>query len=642
MFGPRWLPIGIGLASLGLSACGSSGGGGGGGGTTPPPPTIIDVVVDANRDGVVKADDPADQDLEETWDNATGASFIANLDDDDMDGIRDAEDEIINGEADLLDLATFSTTGWPTADEGATGVLSIDAESAESIRVFKLAPGGQATLVLGSMGPCASVNDCSYVLEHELTPEETVAGATFAIEARRFRGMPMASLPLAPGQDVQAKKLAWSGIVDLSYRVQTADKGGLYATEAQPDGFDRAKIRVAPWLLSGSLSPSDLLHSSSAVSVFVQGNQIAADAAGVAYNPYSTQINTVGGWPDIWTEDFFQTGWTGYPGPDGTVRGMRIYNARPWGRPPFNQPTAEQRAEYAPIGWILGYKPTGRPPAILGPDMGGAAFYDPEHEGFGHTQDSHGAHDLVPPYEGQSEGRIITSTKVYAETIQFYDAQQVQGPTIVIDTTWLAVEHVDEFFHWSPANTPRGWKLLVASPALMRTMLEDLENQGHGSAVIHQGKGGFFEMTVSQALADTDLNAWAQEAESKILGHIETMKAETQITDAEIIYIPTYFEDLGFQELVAWNPGMVNMRTMGNAASVPKPFGPLIAGADPFEQDLLARLGGPESQLGSDGQGLKIYFTDGWYYHSALGEVHCGTNQSQPPGSGSAWWESGK
>jgi protein-arginine deiminase len=282
--------------------------------------------------------------------------------------------------------------------------------------------------------------------------------------------------------------------------------------------LDRAKLRVAPWLLLGSLGPHDLLHSSSASGVFVDGNGLAAEAAGVPYMPHSTQMNTQGGWQDIWTEDFFQTGWTGYPGPDGTVRGMRIYNARPWGRPPYNSPTQEQTLEYAPIRWILGNPVKSRLAAILGPDMGGAAFYDPEHEGHGHTQDSHGAHDLVPPHDGYTVGRIITSTKAYAETIQFYAAQEVQGPPIVIDTTWLAVEHVDEFFHWVPASTPRGWKLLVASPSLMTSMLEDLAAQGSGSAVIHPGKGGFFEMTVSEALGNQELASWAQEAEVKILG----------------------------------------------------------------------------------------------------------------------------
>jgi hypothetical protein len=124
---------------------------------------------------------------------------------------------------------------------------------------------------------------------------------------------------------------------------------------------------------------------------------------------------------------------------------------------------------------------------------------------------------------------------------------------------------------------------------------------------------------------------------------VATMMAETGITAADIIYIPTFFEDLASNEKVAWNPGMVNMRLLGKVASIAKPFGPKIDGKDPFETDVQERLGTPASGLGKDGQGLQIFFTDDWNYHVSLGEVHCGTNEaSNPPLEGGKWWESGK
>ena len=164
----------------------------------------------------------------------------------------------------------------------------------------------------------------------------------------------------------------------------------------------------------------------------------------------------------------------------------------------------------------------------------------------------------------------------------------------------------------------------------IRDRLQDFAAKGSGSATLHSGTGANFEKTVSAALADTQLMQWSQLADTKIQGHIEIMKAETGITDADIIEIPTWFEDLGNNEKVAWNPGMVNMRLLGNVADIAKPFGPDIGGKDPFEEDIRARLGTPASQLGSDGQGLKIFFTDDWFYHEALGEVHCATNESAP------------
>ncbi|MBK7580108.1 MAG: hypothetical protein IPI67_07860 [Myxococcales bacterium] len=632
MFRYRWFTSGV--ITLGVVACGSDDSGGGSSG----PADIIDIVADANRDGVVNADDPKDQDREAEWDATVGASFIANLDDDDSDGKRDCEDEIINGEADKLDLATFKVTPWPTAPKDGEGVVRIDQEAAESVRIFRDNPDGSTKLVMGSMGACTASTDCSYALEYRFPNAEVVTGVTFRIEARRFKGMDMPTLN--PHDD--AKKSLWTGFVDLTYSVEKSGKGERYATEDVPDGFDRVKLRVAPWVLFGSMGTHDVMYSSEASPALVEGNTAAAQAANVGYSPYPTSFNQDGGWQDIWTEDFFQTGWTAFPGPNGTVQGMRIYNARPWGRPPQNA-SPDVVKEYWPIHWIMGNPEKSRPPSVFGPDRGAAEFYNLSERQSGNTQDSHGNHDVVPPHKDYKMGRIIVGSKAKQTTQDFYAAQGVQGPPIVIDTTWLAVEHVDEFFHWVPAKTTLGWKLLVASPALMTKMLEDMKAKGNGGATLHQGTGGNFEKTIDEALADTQLVQWSQTADAKIQGYIDIMKAETGITDADIIEIPTWFEDLGVNEKVAWNPGMVNMRMLGNIADVAKPFGPDIGGKDPFEEDMLARVGSPASELGSDGQGLKIFFTDDWYYHEALGEVHCATNESAPaPFAPSFWWESGK
>ncbi len=629
----RWLTSGI--MAVGVVACGSDDSGGGGAGG---PPDTIDIVADTSRDGLVNADDPKDQERESEWDATVGASFIANLDDDDSDGKRDCEDEIINGSGDLLDLAVFKITPWPSAPKDGEGVVRIDPEAAESVRIFRDNPDGTTKLVLGSMGACTSTSDCTYALEYRFPNPEVVTGVTFRVEGRRFKSMDMPSLN--PQDD--GKKSLWTGFADLTYSVEKVGTAERYATKEVPDGIDRVKMRVAPWLMFGSMGPHDKMYSSEASPALVEGNTAAAQAANVSYSPYPTNFNQDGGWSDIWTEDFFQTGWTGFPALNGAVQGMRIINARPWGRPPQNA-SADLVKEYWPIKWIMGNPDKGRPAAAFGPDLGAAEFYNLSERQTGNTQDSHGNHDVVPPHKDYRLGRIIVGDKAKQSTRDFYAAQGVQGPPIVIDTTWLAVEHVDEFFHWVPAKTALGWKLLVASPALMTKMLEDMKAKGNGSATLHPGTGGNFEKTIDEALADTQLVQWSQTADAKIQGHIDVMKAETGITDADIIEIPTWFEDLGVNEKVAWNPGMVNMRMLGSVADVAKPFGPDIDGKDPFEEDILARLGTPASELGSDGQGLKIFFTDDWYYHEALGEVHCATNESAPaPFASSFWWESGK
>ena len=632
----RWLTSGV--LSLGVVACGSDDSGGGG---NQGPPDIIDIVADTSRDGLVVAEDPKDQEREDEWDATVGASFIANLDDDDNDGKRDCEDEIVNGPNDLLDLAPFKVTAWPTAPKDGEGVVRIDPEAAENVRIFRENPDGSTQLVLGSMGPCTSATDCSYTLEYRFPNADVVAGVSFRVEGRRFKGMPMASLE--PQDDV--KKLLWSGLLDLSYAVEKVGTGERYATKEVPDGFDKVRMRVAPWMMFGSLGLHDTLYSSEYYSPLVEGNTAAAQAANVGYTPYADTASQPGGWTDIWTEDFFQTGWTGFPGPNGTVQGMRIYNPRPWGRPPQNA-TPEVVKDYHPTRWIWGNPEKDRPASGLGPDKGAAEFYNPKQFQTGNTQDSHGNHDLVPPHKDYKMGRIYVGNKALASTMDFYTAQGVQGPPIVADTTWLAVEHVDEYFHFVPAKNALGWKLLVASPALMTKMLEDLKAKGHGAAVLHQGLpsgGGDFEKSVDETLADTQLSQWSQVADTKIQGHIDQMKAETGLTDADIIELPTWFEDLAVNEKVAWNVGTVNMRMLGNVADIAKPFGPDIGGSDPFEDYIRQQLEGPTNQLGSDGQGLKVFFTDNWVYHVSLGEVHCATNASAPaPFVDGFWWESGK
>lgn len=246
----RWLTSSV--IGLGLVACGSDSGGGGGSG----PPDIIDVVADTSRDGLVNAEDPKDQERENEWDATVGASFIANLDDDDKDGKRDCEDEIINGPADLADLAVFKVSPWPTAPEDAEGVVTIDPEAAESVRIWRDNPDGTQALVLGSTGPCTPGADCKYVLEYRFAQAEVLTGVTFRIEGRRFKGMPLSSL--IPQDD--GKKFLWSGFVDVAFMVAKKGTGERYATTDVPDGIDRVKLRVAPWLMFGSMGLHDTLY----------------------------------------------------------------------------------------------------------------------------------------------------------------------------------------------------------------------------------------------------------------------------------------------------------------------------------------------------------------------------------------------
>jgi len=587
----------------------------------PGPAYVIDVVVDANRNGVADANDPADQDAEETWDATTGAMFLPNLDDDDGDRIRDADDQIVNGGEDNLDLAPLSISACTECPEGSYGYLEIDAAAAANVRIYALdvETNTQFRIVAGETLPCTDEPPaCAPVTIYELSTLEVQTGVQLAIE----------------GRDVMRKVDGWNGYVDLKYSIYDVD-GFSITSEANPDGIDAARMRVAPWQLLGNLSPFDRVWSSEDSAPFVDGVGEGADHAGVEYETY-------GNYGDQWTQDFFQTGFFSINRLDNqgnlVVHGMTVANARPWGR--------SNSDNSLPRNWLK--------KNYLGPDKATLVTYKNDHTG--DTFDSHGNHDLIPAYTNGAEsyplGRIIHGSGILKETKDFYAAQLLQGPPLVVDTEWLLVGHVDEYLSYVPANTPRGWKLLVGSPEMGRQMLLDAQAAGNGATIMHEGKYWAFPpgpaaISIDDVLANTGLMEATQEAQAVIDDELQKVVDAVGLAPDEIIEMPFIFEHVqsgGGVYLLAYQPGTVNSLVMGNTIVIPKPFGPQIGGEDIFEADLEARLGTAASGLGSDGQGLDIFFADNWdLYHRLSGEVHCGTNpEASAPFSSVNWWETGR
>ncbi len=118
---------------------------------------VVDLVVDANRDGVAKFDDPADQEAETIFDQKFGAVFLPNLDDDDEDKLEDWFDDKINGDADALDLAPILLRAWPGAPDGAKGKIVVD--KPELVRIW-VKVGADWAQIVGSFGACAKPDEC--------------------------------------------------------------------------------------------------------------------------------------------------------------------------------------------------------------------------------------------------------------------------------------------------------------------------------------------------------------------------------------------------------------------------------------------------------------------------------------------------
>jgi protein-arginine deiminase len=619
--GSRRLRVPFLLSSLGALGALGAGCSSGDAAATPTPTPIIQLVVDADRDGRADPASAGDRAHRNDFDAKFGASFLANLDDDDGDKIVDALDEVVNGDDDAKDLAPIALAAWPSAPDGAVGKLTIDGASAAVVRVFKKDAAGTWTAVGGSLGACPSQNAaCAQsVTDVTLTTDELRAGVTLGIESRRFH---------LSADD------PWSGEVALAYSVLKSDGGAPYTTTELPDGVDHARMRLAPWVLFGNLSPFDTVWSSNQSAPLVKGVGQAAMLAGTTHR-------LVKDWSDdIWTQDFFQTGWTAMPGPDGTVQGMRIGNARPWGR-------VDGDNKSLPIVWLQR--------SYLGPDRGILQIY--KKSWTGDTGDSHGNHDLIPPYENAAKGakyplgRIITGSNVLPETGVFYDAQGLQGPHVAVKSEWLYVGHIDEFLSYAPASTPRGWKLLVASPRLAKQMLEKAQAAGQGSVHMFVGKQRYqgetdtlisAEISIDATLADADLMGWSQTSQTEIDAVVAQLTEELGLAADEIVEVPTLYEDIAGGK-IAWGPGTVNLLAMGKVVATPDPWGPVIGSADIFKTDLLERFG-PTSALGKDGKGLDVVFVDDWDdYHINQGEVHCGTNpEAGAPFSSVRWWETGR
>lgn len=575
---------------------------------------VIDLVVDANRDGVAKASDPADQANETVHDEKFGAIFLPNLDDDNGDRVEDFFDLAEIDAEDAKDLAPINLSAWKGAPDGTTATLAV--EPADKIRVWGKVDGSWA-LLAGSFDTCDGADNCNPSSEVPLPIAFLRSGIELGIEGREF--------------DKDAKT-GWDGIATLKLTVY--DKAGLpVVTKDNPEGSDTVTLEIARWLMNGNTSLFDNFWSmkwsgSSNAGPFNKDLDASSKAQGkVTYATYSN-------WQDQWTQDFFQTGLVQMPAADGKVQGMRVFNARPWGR--------DAGVKNQPITWLRNN--------YLGPDKAILAIYKKAETG--NSYDSHGNHDLLPPYtlgnESYPYGRIITGSGVLPETWAFYDAQKVQGPRVLVNTTWLCVGHVDETISYVPATTARGWKLLLADDAMAKEMFEKAVKEGK-KTVVFPGRNGYvgdkiqsMEQTAEDILKNADVLQASQEAHVATADQLDVLKKAIGLTDDEIVPMPFLTEnipDKGGPCKLAYQPGTANSLVMYNDVYVPKPFGMIIDGVDAFEADITTRFSDPAAKLGSDGKGLKAHFVDDWYgYHINMGEVHCGTNAEMGPNPVLKWW----
>ncbi len=561
---------------------------------------IIDLRADVNRNGVVDLQDPTEDANEETFTATHGAVFLANIDDDQdacptnvsdsaLAACHDAADNVVNGAADLLDLARLKTVPWPDAPANASATLTVSSPGAAHVRLFKKSGTNFVLFTPGS----------------PLSSAELQAGVEFAIE----------------GKDLLRNANTWDGVVDLTLNVVAGTGPG---GQALPNGSDTVRMKQAPVIFRHHLDEAERVYatalSGTASQVFRQDLSAAITAAGVQ-NPLMTFPVS-----DQWTQDFFETAYMSMPAPGG---GQKVIHV--------NFRSANYTGSLRAAGKVV-YT------LLRGPDVAGATSYSTTHNNQMDTLNSFGNLETLPPYthNGVSRplGKVIRGSVPSFYTDPTFDAmvaaQGVQG-LLYVDTSWLAVAHIDETVSFVKANSPRGWVMLATDPVGAKAELQAAQAQGYGTTPMFVGKywsgGSPAQVSINNVLNDPDVMNISATAAVEIDAQVNAIQQETGLQGSEIVAIGGLFQP-SYGYALAFEPGMVNGIYLSDTDfGAPRPHGPVINGQDLFRHQM-------ESALSP--HGITVRWIENWdLYHRLSGEVHCGSNTTRVVPANIKWWESG-
>lgn len=571
----------------------------------------VEILVDTNRDGSV---DGADRDGKTVWTAARGAIVLPNIGDSAKRCPRSADkaqsdaalEACNDAQGDVARAPDYFAPARTTPIDGlsgkATGQVVPVGRGADKVRVF--AKRGANWVAIGKGAALSS--------------RELTTGLELGVDAR----------------DVVRDLKQWDGGITLEFRV--TDRGSTTS--------DRVAMRVAPVVIhnhteravdifgpdSGSFAP----HKT-----FIADMQAALQKANFDRPIVRIQTN------DNWAQDFVEFGYVSMPAPGGAQKTIRIAIRSP-------QPG---RAAGRTLFDLRG-------PGMGVVQVGGQGY---------HQVDSFGNLEAVPPYQhaGKSYpvGRVIygdagDGVAPHEDWVNFFAAQQVQAP-IVLDTSWLAIGHVDEFVQFIPANNARGWTIAVKDVDAALALLRKASAEGHGK-VNAMSRADAPKRSIDEVLADAHWLQLNEQARRKIALNIEILKAETGVQDDEIVRVPGLFSESDFHSfvntvahkatrppaisfpegillppesivygpgsLIAYYPAPVNGLLIDRSHYIaPRQWGPVVDGVD-ILQAAVAKV--------YAAQGINTTFVDDWAtHHSIGGEIHCGTNATREIGK--PWWK---
>ena len=536
---------------------------------------VADLLVDANRDGVV---DAADEDGEDVWDAASGAVFGGNMDDDDGDRVRDGWDDRANGRVDLLDMAPVVARRIP----------GLQRQHSVSVEM---------TYVSTSTRP-----------KPRLFYERADAGIELLIASGETRGeLPLARLAATDMQlyleSPLGRDVGFDGQLSLTLKVE---EDGTAVSE------DVVALRGSPIVYSHHLQAAERVFVTALGSSWGRHNNIALqDALASRLRPSTALYRLDSGRydGDHWVQDSMQTGYTERASTAGSSAAL----------------AHTQLLRGRPLQDFL-------PDEYLSASAGYAFPGGTSRSGWNYG----GNVEVLPPYTRHGKswplGRVVVGSGMTDGQVDFFDAQGVQGPALEVRTYWLVVGHVDEIFSVVPNRNAgpgeKPWVIVIASTDLAIASLEKAVEDGHGSVPIFAGRGRD-ETSAEEILADDFLMDANESAQRDIDQARRLLTWEMGLTEADFREVPALFYWDGARYPVsAYMPAMQNLLVANDVLLIPDPEGPEIGGVDIWQQGMLDAL---------DGLGLTAHFVDVYYsYHTLLGAIHCGTNVERA--GAEPWW----
>jgi protein-arginine deiminase len=647
-----------------------------------------DLRADVNRDGEIYTGHDHigrdDKQAQSYWTLQRGAIVLPNLDDDgnrcdetatiqelSVTACNDSKDTVINGKEDFLDLAPIRLMPWREAPNNATAVIRIKTEAKNKARLFiqkdkkwRLLPSNNRLTAQDLReGVNLRLEALDVVRDKRLWDGRidviaTVkAGSAQSIDRVQFHVAPLIlQTDLMRLKKLYLPGMPWGQDEPLPLRQALASSTLLHteSLKANDTVFGYLSILDAAQptgnLMSQSLVPESLGLLGSAFQAFRDDF-----AWGLKRAQPSGRINDLSTFEDPWAQDIFEMAYASMPKPSGKAQiiSIALRSAQP-----------QRSSALLPLSEVLG-----RNVGIVEQWTSDSEFL-PENGDY--SLNSTGNFGTIPPYSHRGNqypfGRILYGAgkawmatgggiidTVAPETLELVDRfpdasfvrmlvdQNMQRP-VVIDTTWLAVGHIDEIVAFVPADNRRGWKVVVADPKTAWKLLSSLVDKGYGDTKFLSGLERWasgidpdqLNRTVKNVVNDARLKKAQIAAQIKIAGVINALKGEIGITDADIIRVPVLFEPTYFnnQSYVALTPNAANLVVLSkNTVAVAKQHGPLVKGIDIFNEAVKDAF---------ESADLTVAWVEDYIQaHGGSGEIHCQSNFLRDPGKSARWWDWG-